>query len=138
MRPKITPFHAPGSALGKAGKLKNIGFRILCKEDTIAHSNLLVSEAATGIFTPAQPFSCMKSVGHNAAIIGTIMGVQRFTSKSLELIRQREDIINDLTGFVVTYKYYSYFIGSSEKRLIRHNKIFGGIAIMTVLYSALV
>lgn len=65
------------------------------------------------------------------------MGVQRFTSKSLELIRQREDIINDLTGFVVTYKYYSYFIGSCEKRLIRHNKIFGGIAIMTVLYSAL-
>lgn len=26
--PKITPFHAPGSALGKAGKLKNFGFRI--------------------------------------------------------------------------------------------------------------
>ena len=66
------------------------------------------------------------------------MGVQRFTSKSLELIRQREDYVNDIAGFAVTYKYYSYFIGSCEKPLIRHNQTFGGIAIMTLVYSALV
>lgn len=66
------------------------------------------------------------------------MGVQRFTSKSVELVRQKEDYFNDIIGFAVTYKYYSHFLGSSEQRLIRHNRFLGSFAMVAVIYGVIV
>lgn len=98
-------------------------------------SKAAIKEAKTGTFRPAKPFSSLRAIGHNAAIFGTIMGVQRFSSKSLEMIRQREDYVNDLIGFGVTYKYYVTFLSTSEKRLIIHNRIFGGTILAAVIYA---
>jgi hypothetical protein len=96
------------------------------------------SEAKTGIFKAARPFSSLRSIGHNAAIFGTIMGVQRLSSKSLELIRQKEDYINELFGFGITYKYYGTFLSFSEQRLMLHNRIFGGMILAAVVYGHVV
>lgn len=106
----VTPFHAPGSAEA-------------------------IKEAKTGIFKAARPFSSLRSIAHNAAIFGTIMGVQRLSSKSIELIRQREDYINDIIGFGITFKYYGTFLSSSEKRLIMHNRVFGGTILAAIIYG---
>lgn len=94
-------------------------------------------EAKTGIFKAAKPFTSISSIGHNAAMFGSIMGVQRFSCKSLEIIRQKQDFLNEIFGFGITYKYYTYFLGSSEERLIRHNRIFGGIFLGAILYGHL-
>jgi len=106
----VTPFHAPGSPGA-------------------------IAEANSGIFKVAKPFSSLSSIGHNAAMFGTIMGIQRLSSKSLELLRQRQDFYNEIFGFGVTYKYYTYFLGSTEERLIRHNRIFGCAFVATLLYG---
>lgn len=106
----VTPFHAPAS----------IG---------------ALEEIKTGVFKAARPFSSFRSIAHNAAIFGTIMGIQRLSSKSLELLRSREDYINDIFGFAVTYKYYDTFLASSERRLIIHNRIFGGALLAAVAYG---
>lgn len=68
----VTPFYAPGSQ----------GF---------------AKEAATGVFRPAPPFASLSAIPVNAAIFGTILGVQRLSCKSLELIRGREDVWNDFS-----------------------------------------
>lgn len=109
----VTPFHAPGSAGA-------------------------IEEAKTGIFKAARPFSSFRSIGHNAAIFGTVMGVQRLSSKSLELIRQREDFINEIFGFGITYKYYGTFLSFSEQRLMLHNRIFGGMILAAIVYGQVV
>jgi len=97
-----------------------------------------VAEAKTGVFKPARPFSSLKSVTSNAAIFGTIMGVQRLSSKSLELARARDDVYNDIFGFVVTYKYYTTILGHADhRRLLVHNRILGlGIGSI-LLYATL-
>jgi hypothetical protein len=109
----VTPFHAPGSTGA-------------------------IQEAKTGIFKAAKPFSSFASIGHNAAMFGTIMGIQRLSCKSLETIRQRQDFLNELFGFGVTYKYYNYFLGSTEERLIWHNRAFGGLFCLAILYGHIV
>lgn len=63
------------------------------------------------------------------------MGVQKLSSKSLELIRHREDYWNDIFGFGVTYKYYATFLASTEKRLVMHNRIFGGAILGAIVYG---
>jgi len=110
---QVTPFHAPGS-LGA------------------------IKEAKSGIFKPAAPFSSLTSIGHNAAIFGSIMGVQRFSSKSLELIRGKEDFYNECFGFGVTYKYYKSFLGSTDGKLLRHNRLIGAAFVGTLLYANLI
>lgn len=94
-----------------------------------------IIEAKSGIFQAARPFSSLRSVGSNAAIFGSIMAVQRLSSKSLELLRQKEDWYNDLIAFPLTYKYYSYFIGSSNQRLLLHNRFIAATAVTLVIYS---
>lgn len=108
----VTPFHAPGSAQA-------------------------ATELRTGIFRPAPPFSSLASVGSNAAIVGSIMGVQKLSSKTLELARQREDFYNDVFGFFVTYSYYQVFLGFTEKRFILHNRMIGSGVLCAVLYANL-
>ncbi len=83
-------------------------------------------------------------------MFGTIMGIQRLSSKSLETIRQKQDFINELFGFGVTYKYYNLFLGgvggqgkgsskyiSLDKRLIVHNRVFGIMFLSAIVYGHL-
>jgi len=109
----VTPFHVPGS-FGA------------------------ITEAKTGLFQAARPFSSITAVGCNAAIFGGIMGVQSLSSKALELARRRDDFFNNLFGLGVTYKYYTFFLGSSDKRLITHNRIIGAGAVISILYGHLI
>jgi len=53
----------------------------------------------------------------------------------MELIRQREDYVNDIFGFGITYKYYQTFLGSTERRLIVHNRVFGGAVLAAMVYG---
>jgi hypothetical protein len=97
---------------------------------------LHIVEAATGVFRAAPPFSSLSAIPANAALFGSILGVQRFSCKSLELLRGREDVWNDAFGFVVTYKYYQTFLASSEKRLLMHNRLLGASVVAAVLYAS--
>jgi hypothetical protein len=55
----------------------------------------------------------------------------------MELVRRREDMWNEVFGFAVTYQYWTYFLGSTEKRLMRHNRVVGGAALMALVYANL-
>lgn len=63
------------------------------------------------------------------------MGVQRLCSKSLELIRHKEDIVNDMAGFAVIWPYYRYILNHSEKRLFYHNRFIAGSILLSVIYA---
>jgi hypothetical protein len=100
----------------------------------------VVLEAKSGRIRPKFPFSCWYSIPTNAIIFGSICGVQRLSSKSLEIIRgqqQQQDIWNDAFGFVIMYQYYHYFfLGSTDQhRLIRHNRVVGGAVVVSILYA---
>mmetsp|Transcript_1823 Transcript_1823/g.2510 ORF Transcript_1823/g.2510 Transcript_1823/m.2510 type:complete len:146 (+) Transcript_1823:83-520(+) len=107
----ITPFPAPGSPAATL-------------------------EMTTGVFKPAPPFSAISSVPSNAIIFGSILGVQRLSSRGLEQLRRREDWWNDLFSFGITYRYYTYFLASTERRLILHNRVVGGAAVFAAIYGA--
>jgi hypothetical protein len=63
------------------------------------------------------------------------MGVQRCCAKSLELLRHKEDIFNDLAGFAVIWPYYSYVLNYSERRLLLHNRFIAGSVFLSVVYA---
>lgn len=92
---------------------------------------------STGIFRPVPPFSSLSAVPSNAIFFGTILGVQRFGCKGLELIRRQEDFVNELFGFAILWPYYRFFFNHSEKRLIFHNRLVGGTVAMAVVYANL-
>ena len=94
-----------------------------------------MEEFKTGIFRPARPFSSLKSVYCNAAVFGPIAGVQQLSSKTLAYFRQQDDYINDLVGFGAAYKYFTYFLASSDERLIRHNRVFGAAVLGAIAYG---
>ena len=89
------------------------------------------------MFRAAPPFSSWASIPSNAALFGTILGVQRLSCKTLEMLRGRDDIWNDVFGFGVTYKYYQTFLAKSEERLLMHNRVLGAGVVMTILYASL-
>jgi hypothetical protein len=109
------------------------------------------TEAATGIFRPIAPFSALSAIPSNALFFGCILGVQRLSSKSLELFRRKEDVYNDLFGLVVLLPYHHYCLSSSasphsennnnkpqrHSRLLTHNRAVGGIIVLSVLYANL-
>eukprot|EP00545_Synedropsis_sp_CCMP1620_P014420 CAMPEP_0119005412 /NCGR_PEP_ID=MMETSP1176-20130426/1706_1 /TAXON_ID=265551 /ORGANISM="Synedropsis recta cf, Strain CCMP1620" /LENGTH=145 /DNA_ID=CAMNT_0006957217 /DNA_START=15 /DNA_END=452 /DNA_ORIENTATION=+ len=95
------------------------------------------AEASTGIFITAAPFSSLSSVPTNAIMFGSILGVQRLSCKTMELARRRDDMWNEIFGFGVTYRYYTYFLGSTDKRLLRHNRVVGGTAVLAMIYATL-
>jgi hypothetical protein len=89
----------------------------------------------SGVFRPAAPFSAWSSIPSYAIVCGSLFGVQRLSSKSMELMRRQQDIWNEFFGYVVTYQYYSFFIGSTSQRFNRHNRFVGGAFLLTVLYA---
>ena len=74
----------------------------------------------------------------NASIVGGTFAVQKLTSKSLELIRGKQDWINEVVGFAVTYKYCTYFLWGAERRLIMHNRVVGGLVFGTIVYGSFI
>lgn len=102
---------------------------------TVSPLTLWATEAATGVFKPAAPFSSLRSVPSNAAIFGTILCVQQLSASSLELIRRKQDMWNDVVGFAVTYTYYNTFLAKTEKRLLMHNRVVGATVLMAVVYA---
>jgi hypothetical protein len=81
------------------------------------------------------PFSSFRAISYNAIYFGCILGYQRFCCKSLELIRRKEDIVNDVFGFAMIYPYYRYVLNHSEKRLILHHRIMSGSIILSIMYA---
>lgn len=81
------------------------------------------------------PFSSLRAVSYNAIYFGCILGYQRFCCKSLELIRRKEDIVNDIFGFTMIYPYYRYILNHSEKRLLLHHRIVSGSIILSIIYT---
>ena len=66
--------------------------------------------------------AAVTSVGYNAAIFGSIMVVQQISCKGLEVSQRQDDYYNNIFRCAVAYKYYTFFLGSSEQRLIMHNQ----------------
>lgn len=95
----------------------------------------MYTEAATGIFRPVPPFYSLSAIPSNAIFFGSILGYQRLCCKSLELIRRKEDAINDLFGFVMIAPYYHYVLNHSHARLVAHNRIVGGMVAASVVYA---
>jgi len=79
----------------------------------------------------------LQSVPTNAIYFASILGFQRFCSKSMELMRRKEDALNDLFGFGMIWPYYHYLLNHSDRRLLLHNRIVGGVFSATVIYAAL-
>mmetsp|Transcript_15069 Transcript_15069/g.20514 ORF Transcript_15069/g.20514 Transcript_15069/m.20514 type:complete len:150 (-) Transcript_15069:204-653(-) len=107
----VTPFHHPGTSGA-------------------------IAEMKTGKFKPAPPFSSLQSMGANATFFGSIVAIQRMSSKSMELARRSEDEFNDLFGFLCTLKYYQSFL-SSTRRYIVHNRVIGAGFTFTLAYALL-
>jgi len=137
---QVTPFPAPGSAAAAKGK---IAFPCMLRHALMSscpwtHLTAVSSaEAATGIFRPVPPFSSLSAVPSNAIFVGMVLGVQRFSAKSLELIRRKEDITNDIFGFAMIWPYYRYCLNHSERRLLLHNRIVAGTVITAIVYANL-
>ena len=113
----VTPFPSPGSEASK-----------------LANQKAFRGEA----FRPVPIFGApLSNIPSNALFFGSVLALQRFTSKSVELIRRKEDIYNDLTGFAALYPYYHYILNHSEQRLVAHNRIVGGTVILALLYANL-
>jgi hypothetical protein len=87
------------------------------------------------VFRPVPPFSSLASVPQNAIFFGSILGVQRFCCKGMELVRRQEDIFNDLFGFGMLWPYYHYLLNHSERRLILHNRVVSGSVVLAVAYA---
>jgi len=96
-----------------------------------------MSKASGAILRPAPPFSSLTSIPSNMAIFGSVLAVQRVSCKMLELFRRRQDMWNEAFGFAVTYRYYTYFLVSSDARLIMHNRVVGGTVAAAVVYANL-
>ncbi|KAL7571187.1 hypothetical protein ACA910_010615 [Epithemia clementina (nom. ined.)] len=110
----VTPFPAPGSA-----------------EAIAANRRAFLGEP----FKPVPPFHSMSSVFSNAIYFGSLLAVQRYAAKTVELIRRREDFYNDLFGFAAIGPYYHYILNHSERRLVLHNRFVGGAVLLQVIYA---
>jgi hypothetical protein len=130
---QVTPFPAPGSAAAIAGRLSILRNRLLLF-NLLTFSDLF-TEASSGVFRPILPFGALSSIPSNAIYFGSILGFQRLCCKSMELVRRREDIGNDLFGFAMIWPYYHYFLNHSEMRLIRHNRLVGGSFVLCIIYA---
>lgn len=106
----VTPFPVPGSAAA-------------------------AKEAATGVFTAVRPFAALSSVPSNALFFGSILFWQRLCSKSLELLRRKEGILNDVFGFAMLWPYHHFILNHSQGRLRAHNRVVGGAVVFSVVYA---
>ena len=90
-------------------------------------------------FCPVPPFQLLSSlhttIPSNAIYFATILAIQRWTSKSMELLRQRQDVYNDMTGFLILWPYYHFILNYSEQRLVTHNRLVGSTVVLAVLYA---
>ena len=144
----MTPFPAPWSVAALAGTSVQQKSR---RHKSWQYKNFLLSheqfkkyhacqskEHKTGIFRPVPPFGAIFSgVQYNALSFGCILGVQRLCCKSMEMLRRKEDIANELFGFTMVYPYYHYFLNHSERRAFIHNRIVASSVALCVVYANL-
>ena len=139
----VTPFHAPGSfgaiqgmflatRVTRATWLPRCGFYIT----THVHSFRFgcTTEAKTGIFKPAPPFSSLASVPSNAIIFGSLLAIQRFGCKTAEFARNTRDPWNDFFGCAVAYPYCQHIV---VRHPVTHNRVVGGGILLAVLFANL-
>lgn len=140
----VTPFPAPGSAAAIKGAVQFLMYRChfsqiiknaLLYSNIIYYSIIFLTEAASGVFRPVPPFGAISTLPANAIYFGSILGYQRLCCKTLELVRRREDYINEVFGFGMVYPYYRYILNHSEQRLMRHNRIVGGAVLLSIVYA---
>jgi len=102
-----------------------------------AHTIEAKREAATGIFKAAPPFKSLSSVPSNALAFGALLGIQRFSCRSMELVRAKEDVYNDLFGCLTMPLYYRLFM-NTDRRLVLHNRAVGSAVILSILYASII
>jgi hypothetical protein len=151
---QVTPFPAPGSAAAIKEATTGI-FRPVPPFGALSAGALLKLFLTSDPWSPyfyCKPLSDLQPsknlttyhalilapvVPSNAVFFGSILAFQRFSAKSLELLRRTEDVYNDLFGFAMIYPYYTTILNHSEKRLLRHNRLVGGTVLLAVLYANL-
>lgn len=92
------------------------------------------TEAKTGIFKPAAPFSSLRSVPTNAIVFGSLLAMQRLGCKTAEFVRSTQDPWNDFFGCAVAYPYYQNVI---VRHTILHNRVVGGGVLLAVVFANL-
>jgi hypothetical protein len=139
---QVDPFPAAGSVAAAKGTCESFltrrattinGRRVLA----LFVYSFFLAEAASGVFRPVPPFRNLASIPQNAIYFGSILAWQRLCCKSLELVRRKEDLVNEAFGLGMVYPYYLYILNHSEKRLVRHNRVVGGVVVASAVYATL-
>lgn len=97
-----------------------------------AGTKAAIQEAKTGIFKPAPVFGSLSSVRSNALIFGSLLAIQRFTCKSAEFLRGKQDPWNDVAGCFLAYPYYQTCL---TKHAILHNRAVGGLLLASIAFA---
>lgn len=58
--------------------------------------------------------------------------MQRFTCKSAEFLRGKQDPWNDVAGCLVAYPYYQTFL---TKHAVLHNRVVGGLLLASIAFA---
>jgi hypothetical protein len=138
---QVDPFPAAGSVAAAKGMCDTC----LMRRATTINGRCVLpclfpsfpAEAASGVFRPVPPFRNLASIPQNAIYFGSILAWQRLCCKSLELVRRKEDLVNEAFGLGMVYPYYLYILNHSEKRLVRHNRVVGGVVVASAVYATL-
>ena len=90
--------------------------------------------AKSGKFVPLRPFSSLSSVGYYGATIGSVAFVCRFASGGMAMVRNRDDILNDIFAFGAVTTYWVKVLSHNE-RAIWNNRLVGGAIVSSVVYA---
>lgn len=93
------------------------------------------AEAASQVFRPIPLFGALGSIPYHALYFGSLLGFQKLSAKSMELVRRQEDVWNELFGLGMLYPYYRYILNHSERRIIAHNRVVGSVVAISVVYA---
>lgn len=91
-----------------------------------------IREAKTGIFRPAPVFGSLSSVPSNALIFGSLLAMQRFTCKTAEFLRGKQDPWNDVAGCLAAYPYYQTCL---TKHAVLHNRVVGAALFASIAFA---
>ena len=141
----------PTAAVCSPLQLSHYNSLITVKAEAVyAFMNMGLVGGIWGMVTPFPPpgappsaggiiraFSSLSAVGHNAPPFAAVAGVQRLSSRGLELVRGRADLYNDLFGMGVTVGYIRLFFWGSDRRAVFHNRVVGGAVLACLAYANL-
>ena len=100
-------------------------------------------EVATGIFRPAPPLACLRSIPSNALFFASIFATKSLATRSMELARGTtstgtgtgsSDPWNDVFGIGAMLAHVK-LVSGTDRRLLLHNRAVGSVLVMGLVYT---